>query len=661
MQSSGKEGVQGEIESFYFAIRHGSKRATLLLLGFMVFCSISFVIYDAYSHYKTASKKITDDYISLQKEIIKSRVNDVVYIINSAMDDSESDVKRRISDRVAQAHKIATAIYEKYDKKEPEAKVKERIKEALRPLRWNNGRSYIWIVDCEHRSVLSPQSPKLEGASLEDFKDMQGNFVIRTQTKMAKEHGEGFGKDFFTKFDKQKDAFFPQISYVKDFKHYGWYLGSAEFIDDYQEGLKSELLSRIAKIRYDKSYIFINDMSGNALLSNGAKLDIPKNISELADKNGVKIVQKEIEIAKNSSEGGYLSYVWHEASTGQDVGKMAFVRRIDGLGWMIGTSVPVDDINKQLDVLAQDFRDSATKNMIFVFVFFLFVVAIVFYGINIYNKRLEEILVKTKNELLDSYDQLDRMNKNLQNIVNDEVAKNREKDAMLIKQSRQAAMGEMIGNIAHQWRQPLNALAMTVQDVKAAWKFGEVNEKYIDDIVADSMKQIKYMSKTIDDFRLFFKPDKEKHVFGLCNAVTNAHGFLSGTMKSHEIYVEMVCGDEVNVYGYENELVQALINILNNAKDALVSNEVSEPKISIAVERDGESAKVVIVDNAGGIEDGTLEKIFEPYFTTKEQGKGTGVGLYMAKTIIEGNMGGKIVARNDNGCAVFEIFLPVHG
>jgi two-component system, NtrC family, sensor kinase len=660
MQNYIQDDIQREIESSQLTIKRGSKAFTLWLFAFVAVCSVAFTIYDSYAKYGSASKKITDDYISLQKDIIKSRVNDVVFIINSAMDDAEADVKYRITDRTTQGYNIATAIYAKYHDKEPEAKTKERIKEALRALRWNNGRSYVWIVDHNDFSVLSPESPEFEGKSFKDFKDDKGALVVVNQTKTAVTQGEGFNKDFFTKFDKPKEQFFPQISFVKDFGHYGWYFGSAEFVDDYQEGLRSELLKRVSKIRYDKSYIFINDMKGNALLSNGAKLEEPKNILGLVDKNGVKIVQKEIEIAKNSSEGGYLDYVWHEASMGQDVDKKAFVRRIDGLGWMIGTSIPMNDINTQLAVLAQDFKSATTRSILIVVLFFSAVLALAFYGIGLYNRRLDGIMTKTKGELLRSYERLERLNHNLQNIVSEEVSKNREKDAMLIKQSRQAAMGEMISNIAHQWRQPLNALAVTIQDSKMAWEYGEVDKNYIEEMVAFSMAQIKYMSKTIDDFRNFFKPDKEKSAFHLHGATERAVGFLSATMKSYDIEVEMVKeGQDPEVFGYENELMQALINILNNARDELVSRGAQKPKIVVTVKRDGDMAKITIRDNAGGIDDSVLEKIFEPYFTTKEQGKGTGIGLYMAKTIMEENMDGKLRAYNEEGGAVFEASLPV--
>ncbi|HRF56743.1 MAG TPA: ATP-binding protein, partial [Campylobacterales bacterium] len=245
---------------------------------------------------------------------------------------------------------------------------------------------------------------------------------------------------------------------------------------------------------------------------------------------------------------------------------------------------------------------------------------------------------------------LEDINKNLTGLVKKETQKNREKEAILIKQSRQAAMGEMIANIAHQWRQPLNMLAIAVQDVKMAWDYGEVNKEYVEGMVLSSMKQINYMSHTIDDFRKFFKPDTQKSVFNLKNAVSRVCELVSAALKAHNTELCVQIDDSVSVYGYENELLQVFLNIINNSKDAAIENNVASPKITISATERSDGYAVYIQDNAGGIKQEIIDKIFDPYFTTKEPGKGTGIGLYMAKTIIENNMEGKISVENiDNG------------
>ena len=252
---------------------------------------------------------------------------------------------------------------------------------------------------------------------------------------------------------------------------------------------------------------------------------------------------------------------------------------------------------------------------------------------------------------------LEKINKNLESLVADEVAKNRQKDAILIKQSRQAAMGEMISNIAHQWRQPLNNLGITIQDTKMAWGYGEIDDKYLDNMVSASMKQIKYMSQTIDDFRGFFKPDTQKATFNLHSTIMRVQNLIFASLNAYDIEFVTDIPEDISIYGYENELIQVLLNIIGNSKDAALDNNTHKPKVEIKAEKKRDGSTISILDNAGGIPENIIDKVFDPYFTTKEQGKGTGIGLYMTKTIIEDNMGGKISVENSKDGAVFVIEL----
>jgi len=241
--------------------------------------------------------------------------------------------------------------------------------------------------------------------------------------------------------------------------------------------------------------------------------------------------------------------------------------------------------------------------------------------------------------------------------VAEEVARNMEQERLLIQQSRLAAMGEMIGNIAHQWRQPLNALGLSLQNIKDAYEFGELDREYLHDTTEKSMRLIKKMSATIDDFRNFFKPNREKTAFNLAEAATQALEILAATFRHQDIHVHLDSDNAVMAWGFPNEYSQVLLNILNNAKEALLASRISGGAIHIRIARSGDLASVTVRDNAGGIPADILPKVFDPYFTTKE--KGTGIGLYMSKMIIEGNMDGMIEARNVEGGAEFTVSCPL--
>ncbi len=253
---------------------------------------------------------------------------------------------------------------------------------------------------------------------------------------------------------------------------------------------------------------------------------------------------------------------------------------------------------------------------------------------------------------------LEDINKNLKNQVKIEVRKSREKDKLLIEQSRQAAMGEMIGNIAHQWRQPLNALGLVLQNVQISYQRGKLNDEQVDRIVTKGMKLINKMSTTIDDFRNFFKPNKIKEKFNIYKAINDSLQLIEASLKNNNISVEIKAKNIYIIYGYPNEFSQVILNLLSNAKDVLIDRKVQNAKIIINIYGNNLNFIIELEDNAGGVNKEIIDKIFEPYFTTKDEGKGTGIGLYMSKMIIEGNMSGKITVSNTELGAIFKIILP---
>jgi signal transduction histidine kinase len=233
--------------------------------------------------------------------------------------------------------------------------------------------------------------------------------------------------------------------------------------------------------------------------------------------------------------------------------------------------------------------------------------------------------------------------------------------AILFQQSKLAAMGEMIDNIAHQWRQPLNMLSVIVQDVPYAYASGRMDEKYTHSLSADSMEQIVFMSQTIDDFRNFVKPNQQNAPFDLNQSVEESIQLLSGMFESHHISVNVSYTDKpITVFGSSSEFKQVIINLLQNAKDAFGEKQPKNPNITIRIFSDITYAMVTIEDNGGGINNNVIDRIFEPYFTTKEEGKGSGIGLYMSYAIIRTKMGGMIEASNVDNGTIFIISLPLY-
>ncbi len=252
--------------------------------------------------------------------------------------------------------------------------------------------------------------------------------------------------------------------------------------------------------------------------------------------------------------------------------------------------------------------------------------------------------------------ELDEFNLSLNNKVKIELDKQREKERLLIQQSKMASMGEMIGNIAHQWRQPISAVSAIIMNIKYTAIANGVEKTFLDESIQEANKQLQYMSQTIDDFRNFFKPEKEKEKFNLNSQCLKAYRILEATLQSYDIKFELIANNDYFVYGYSSEFSQVILNLLSNAKDIFVKNNQTDGKIEISIYDDKENIICEVKDNAGGIEPSIIDKIFEPYFTTK-QTNGTGIGLYISKEIIEKHMQGLLTVRNCKNGAKFTISL----
>ena len=231
----------------------------------------------------------------------------------------------------------------------------------------------------------------------------------------------------------------------------------------------------------------------------------------------------------------------------------------------------------------------------------------------------------------------------------------REKDRVLLQQSRMAVMGEMLGNIAHQWRQPLNLLGIKIQQLGLSYEFGELSKELLDTNIEKSMEIVQHLSQTIDDFRNLSMPDREKMLFRADHVIAKTVSLIEESFKEQHIIIEVSTSGTPQINGYPNEFGQVILNILVNARDAFQERKTCEARITVRSWTEEGRTVVTITDNAGGIDDEIMGKIFDPYFTTKELGKGIGVGLFMSKTIIEKNMGGRLTMHNTSDGAEFMI------
>ncbi len=231
---------------------------------------------------------------------------------------------------------------------------------------------------------------------------------------------------------------------------------------------------------------------------------------------------------------------------------------------------------------------------------------------------------------------------------------------LLIEQSKSAAMGEMIAMLAHQWRQPLQATSMLIQQLPLEKMLdGKISDETLDNVVKQTQKQIEYMSKTIDDFRDFFKPDKTKDIIKVNTLIEKARELIAYTLRVDSIELNLNIKDNIEINIHINEIVQVLINLVKNARDALIDTNLNHRKILINSYRKGHNIIIEVRDTAGGVPKNIISQIFDPYFSTKKSKNGTGLGLYMSKNIVENHGNGRLSIHNEKSGAVFKITLPI--
>ncbi len=273
-------------------------------------------------------------------------------------------------------------------------------------------------------------------------------------------------------------------------------------------------------------------------------------------------------------------------------------------------------------------------------------------------EQLEALTKELESKVEEKTKELRELNLSLEEKVEDKAKELVEKDAMILAQSRQAAMGEMISMIAHQWRQPLSTITLQISNLKINSLLGKQTVEETNDALEHISDTIIYLSETIDDFQSFFKPNKQQETRSICELVERGTNFAKPRLQVAGIELLYSCDEEIYVLTYPNEFAQVIINIINNSIDALLERVVDKPTIKVNIVHNDHDIEISISDNAGGIDKKIINAIFEPYFSTKGK-NGTGLGLYMSKMIIEKELSGTLKVKNNPEGAEFTVKIPL--
>jgi signal transduction histidine kinase len=587
-----------------------------------------------------------DRFISDKKLIIKEQIENIASYIISEQKNTEESLRKRLKHRVHQVHQAITNMYAQLKNEKSKEEMIPIIRSFIKDIRFNNTRGYFFINDFKGHNIIHPVFPYLEGQNLLNPLKEKNNDVLEKSIRLLQEKDESY-----LEWHWQKSASDPKeykkIGFIKTIKELDWFIGTGEYLPDFSQDIQHNILQQIQKFKFGQNgYIFIID-ENNRFLHHIIQDRIGKNAFN-ADYVGnlMKLTQDLHEAIAQG--GGYISYTQKfKALNKPHRKKTTYIKKIPHWNWIIGTGFYEDDVQaivSQQQKILETRYNTNLKN-IFIISLIMTITLVIF---SFYISYVIERKFKEYKQNIDRY-----------------ITKNKRQYELLAQKSKLAAMGEMMENIAHQWRQPLSVITIAASGIRVHKDLNSLNDDLLEDALSNISMSANHLSETIDDFRDFFKTDKEKGEFNIHTAIEKSLKLLSSQFQSHEINV-INKAEHHTIIGFERDLLQVFLNVFNNAKDALEQCE-SERYIFVDAFAKKEQLFITVKDNAGGIDEDIIDRIFEPYFTTKHQSIGTGIGLYMSQEIINRHMNGSITIENtfftykskEYKGALFTIMLPL--
>lgn len=310
--------------------------------------------------------KLQQDYLNTQKENIKKETERAVNYINYQISQTDTAIRLKLKKRVEMAHNIATSIYHKNKNSSSIESIKSQIKEALRPIRFDDGRGYFFIGSLSGYEILYPVRPEFEGKYVYNLQDDLGSYVMQDELSVVTTKGEGFVTNYWTRPGLDSSMAFKKISYVKLLKPLDWYIGTGDYYADFTQEIQQEIINWLSSYRFgNEGYIFVNTYDGDAIISNGKKVVKKKNLWNLEDPNGVKVIQEERRAVKNP-EGDFIYYSWKKLTSDEISQKISFVKGVPEWKWMVGAGVYLEEINEVLLAKKEALRASIKKDVLLI-------------------------------------------------------------------------------------------------------------------------------------------------------------------------------------------------------------------------------------------------------------------------------------------------------
>ncbi|MFY9093889.1 cache domain-containing protein, partial [Aliarcobacter butzleri] len=488
---------------------------------------ILFLYFENKKTFTKEKKEIEEKYILKNKEIIKEEVTGVYEFTKELQKNTEEELKQNVKNRVYEAHAIASSIYENYKDTKTKKEIFELIKVAFDKIRFNDGRGYFFMDDTYGNKLSHPVDKSIEGKNFIDYTDARGYKLFQSIVNTIKDKTERFDEYYWYK-PNTNGKIGRKISFYKYFEPLNIAIGTGEYFDDFEKTIQKKALEYISMIRFGKAgYIFVINYDG-IYLSHIRKEYIGKSYTEnLAMSKNEKFIPDMIEIAKNGN--GFYSYIQNKPNSESQMEKMSFVQGMNDWNWLIGAGFYEDDLKQEILEVKEKLDKNYEK-----YVANILIVGIVLIVFLLIVSRYVSIFLENK---------LKEYKRELDN-----------KQAILYQQSKMAAMGEMIGNIAHQWRQPLSIITTATSGMVLQKQMGVLTDEFFFEASDRINHSAQYLSETIDDFRNFFIPNKEKSKVNLLEVFKKTLDLISAQFNSKEIKIIKNI-ETIEFESYENELI----------------------------------------------------------------------------------------------------------
>ena len=589
-------------------------------------------------------QKRTQSYINKNKKEIYNKVHLVDDSIKFQKSLIEKELKKSIKMRIETSLHIAQYIYDTQKNKLSKKQIIKIIAGHLGSIEFNDGRGYYYVSNYKTNILYTHKIKKFIGRNMTNAKDKKGNNLVKLRNDALKNGGIGFYKVYFNKPNDLKHQF-PKLNAVVLFKPLNIVIGTGEYLDAVKKQTKKRVLYQFNNLqKTKKNYLFILDYHKIDGKNDFAKMLLNVNKPTLIGKNltakyeDIKWNKFFKEVLDKIAQNGecYVRYWYKNPLTNKPALKISYFYLNKDWNWIIGSGFYLDKLNIQIGNMENKAIDNQNaliyNSIVLIIILLIILIAIA----TIISMRIDNTI----------------------NQYTDTISKNKEiqieQEKKLLQQSRLSQMGEMIGMIAHQWRQPLNSISLTASNLQFKCMIDDMNKDYFQKELELVDKYSQHLSSTIDDFRGFFKDHKIKELTTFKKLVDATLDIVQISVENKNIKLITNYQNEEEFETYSNEVKQVILNLIKNAEDILLEKKIENPTITIEVLP---NKQLIVKDNAGGIPEDIIDKIFDPYFSTKLEKDGTGLGLYMSKVITEEHCGGKLEVSNDKDGAVFKINL----